>query len=107
MPIDGPVTNPQEAAEKLRQCSVEELKRARRHHRRALKSLQNGGYGALSDGTRDDLIERLRTELEALNQALNEPNQTPDESTTGRESDGTSDRPLSFVSLRSLTNWLW
>ncbi len=72
MPIEGPVSDLQEAVQKLKQCPPAELKRARRHHRRALEALHMGGYEALSGDTRQQLTERLQTDLEALNKALND-----------------------------------
>jgi hypothetical protein len=70
MPIDASTDDLENAVEKLKQCSATELHRARQHHRRALESLRNGGYTALSDATRAQLIDHLRDNLEALNLAL-------------------------------------
>jgi BRCT domain type II-containing protein len=70
MPVDVPADDPEEAVERLRQCSRPALRRARKHHRRALESLRTGGYSALSEATRRRLTDRLRSNLEALNQAL-------------------------------------
>jgi hypothetical protein len=70
LPLEGPVENMEAAVERLRQCSSTELRRARSRHRRALESLQNGGYSTLSDATRERLTHQLRSNLEALNRAL-------------------------------------
>lgn len=51
--------------------SPKDLARARRHHRRALKALEAGGFDALEAGTRQQLIRRLRADLDALDEALN------------------------------------
>lgn len=69
-PLDEPVSDVSEAAHELEQCPLTELRRARRHHRRALKSLRNGAYDALSASTRQRLIKRFRLNLKALNEAL-------------------------------------
>lgn len=70
MPIEEPVEGFEDAVQKLRQCSSTELRRARQHHRRALESLRDGGYNALSKATRAHLTGRLRTNLKALNHVL-------------------------------------
>ena len=70
LPIETRPDDPDELVQALRGCSPNELRRARRHHRRALKALTNGRYNALSDQTRERLIGRLREDLTALNQAL-------------------------------------
>jgi len=70
MPIDVPVDDIEEAVERLQRCSSAALRRARKHHRRALESLRTGGYSALSEATRDRLAARLRKNLKALNRAL-------------------------------------
>ncbi len=72
MPIDGSADSVDAAVEKLLSCDRQELRRARRHHRRALAALENGSYETLSDSTRTDLIERLRRDLEALDRALHQ-----------------------------------
>lgn len=69
-PLEEPVSDLGDAVDKLKQRPSEELRRARKHHCRALKSLHNGAYDALSDRTRDRLVRRLHTNLEALNKAL-------------------------------------
>jgi hypothetical protein len=50
--------------------SPEDLARARRHHRRALRALEAGGFDALETGTRQALIRRLKSDLDALDEAL-------------------------------------
>lgn len=69
-PLEGPVHDLEEAVDKLEQRPSDELRRARKHHRRALESLHNGAYDALSDRTRDQLVKRLHSNLQALNTAL-------------------------------------
>ncbi len=70
MPIEEPVGDFDEAVQKLRQCSLRELRRAHQRHRRALESLKQGSYSALSESTRDQLMGDLRRNLKALNHAL-------------------------------------
>jgi hypothetical protein len=92
MPIEAPVENTEAAVEQLRQCSSAELRRARRHHRRALEALRNGGYSNLSDATRERLTDQLRNNLEAINRALATGSDAnpPSESTTSQDDDSTS-----------------
>lgn len=104
MPIEEPVEDFDAAVDELRQCSSTELRRARKHHRRALESLQNGGYHSLSDATREHLVERLRNNLAALNQALDSSASSPE--TTYTETDAS--RSDSFSSrFRALFQELW
>lgn len=70
LPIEEPVQDVDEAIAKLEQCDSTELRRAHKHHRRALESLRNGGYSGLSDATREHLADRLRKNLNALNHVL-------------------------------------
>lgn len=70
LPIEEPVQDFNDAIAKLEQCDSTELRRARKHHRRALESLRNGGYTGLSDATREHLADRLRKNLNALNHVL-------------------------------------
>lgn len=82
MPLEEPVDSFREAVQQLQTCDSTELRRARKHHRRALSSLQDGGYDNLPATTRRDLTDRLRNNLEALNEALqasnNAASDTPD-----------------------------
>lgn len=110
MPIEEPVAHFEEAVQKLKQCPQAELLRARRHHRRALEALHNGGYKALSDTTRKQLLDRLKTDLEALNHALHEMEETVDR--TNREVRSQNDsRPvthdLSTFLLQDVLPWNW
>lgn len=99
MPIDEPIENFDEAVEELRKCPKNELRRARQHHRRALESLKNGGYNALSDETREELINHLNDNLRALNRALT-PRSTE---STDRSPEGNS-----FISrLREMVPAVW
>lgn len=70
LPLEEPVSDVSAAAQELKQRPLTDLQRARQHHRRALKSLRNGAYDALSENTRLQLIKRFRTNLKALNEAL-------------------------------------
>ena len=71
MPIEGSIDSIEAAVEKLLACDISELRRARRHHRRALSALENGSYDTLSDPKRSELVRRLRSDLEALDRAIN------------------------------------
>lgn len=104
MPIEEPVKNTDEAVAKLRQCDSTELRRARKHHRRALESLQNGGYSCLADATRTHLAARLRNNLDALNQALN-TSAAPSDAT--EEPDPTPDSPSISSRFRAFFQGLW
>lgn len=70
LPLQSPPSDFEEAVQKLKHRPVDELRQARKHHRRALKALREGGYDALPDETREQLIARFHTALEALNKAL-------------------------------------
>lgn len=103
MPIEEPVEDFEDAVQKLRQCSSTELRRARQHHRRALESLRDGGYNALSEATRAHLTGRLRTNLKALNHVLDA---TPADSSTDAAS--TKEDTDSFSSrFRAFFQSLW
>jgi hypothetical protein len=103
MPIEEPVDDFEDAVRKLRQCDSTELRRARQHHRRALESLRDGGYSGLSGATRKHLEGRLRTNLKALNHALDTPTSDADPSDPPS---GTS--PDSFSSrFRAFFQALW
>lgn len=108
LPIEDPVADVQEAVQKLKECSPAELKRARRHHRRALEALQMGGYEALSGNTRQQLTERLQTDLEALNRALNK--QREDGPPRESEQPETNEEPAHVMSsslLQEVLPWNW
>jgi len=104
MPIEGPVEDTEAAVEQLQQCSSTELRRARTHHRRALASLENGGYNNLSDATRERLSDQLRSNLEALNRALatGTDDNSPPESPTPE-----GDAPSLFTRLWSFVQRPW
>lgn len=105
MPLEEPVDSFAEAVEKLQACSSTELRRARQHHRRALEALRDGGYSALSENTRNNLVSQLQSNLRALNQAI--------DATSGGDpsaEEGTTDAPAgdSFSSrFRALFQGLW
>lgn len=104
MPIEEPVDDFDEAVQKLKQCSSTELRRARQHHRRALESLRQGGYSALSDSTRDHLMKRLSRNLKALNHALDATASAPE---TGEGSDSPKGDSSLSSHFRALFQALW
>jgi len=99
LPIETPPSDFEDAIEKLRQRPTDELQRARKHHRRALKALRDDGYEALPDATRDRLIRRFQENLTALNEVL--ATEEPETETPSR-----SQRPTSSLLQKALT-WLW
>ncbi len=104
MPIEEPVEDFDAAVDELRHCSSAELRRARKHHRRALESLRNGGYHSLSDATRDHLVERLHNNLAALNRALDTSASAPENTST--ETDAPRSDPFSSR-FRAFFQGLW
>lgn len=97
LPLDHPASSLEEAVEQLRCRPEEELRRARKHHRRALKALQDGAYEALSAETRDRLVHQFRSGLRALNQALDEAGTSAPEDTSASSS----------ISLGDVLTGLW
>lgn len=104
MPIEEPIDNVEEAVQKLQKCSSTELRRARQRHRRALESLRQGGYTALSESTKTQLIEHLRRNLKALNDALD-----PASSSDDLVGQGTTERHAKWLSFgfRNFFRQLW
>jgi len=102
LPIEETVDEDEEVVEKLKTCSPTELRRARQHHRRAIESLQEGGYSALPDDTRKELLAHLRSNLEALNHALS----TGASDAAGSESADASDDSI-LPRLRAFVQGLW
>jgi len=98
LPLETPPSDFEEAVQKLRQRPGDELRRARKHHRRALKALRDDGYEALPDSTRERLISRFQENLTALNEALK-----TEEPTT--ETPSTEDSASSL--LQKALTWLW
>jgi len=98
LPIETPASDCEEAVQKLRQHPTNELRRARKHHRRALKALRDDAYRALPNRTRDRLVCRFRENLTALNEALK-----AEKSST--ETSSTEDSTSSL--LRKALTWLW
>lgn len=96
LPLDTVPPEFEEAVSKLRQRSRDELVRARKHHRRALKALREGAYDALPDETREQLTKQMLTNLTALNEALDDPDTSGERSQT----------EVSSV-LRTALTWLW
>ncbi|MFO8099831.1 MAG: hypothetical protein R6T83_09465 [Salinibacter sp.] len=70
LPIETRPDDPDALIQALQGCSADDLRRARRHYRRALRALTDGRYSALSDETRRRLIGHMREDLTALNRAL-------------------------------------
>ncbi|PSQ95571.1 MAG: hypothetical protein BRD55_10055 [Bacteroidetes bacterium SW_9_63_38] len=99
--IEEPVHNLDEAIVQLKQCDSTELRRARRHHRRALGSLRNGGYSGLSETTREHHSGRLRKNLDAPSHVL----ASPTDADADYESSGDS-QPLSSR-IRAFSKRLW
>lgn len=98
LPLDRPASSFEEAVEQLQGRPEEELRRAQKHHRRALKALQDGAYEALSAETRDRLVHQFRSGLRALNQALDEAGTSaPEENTSASSS----------ISLGDVLTGLW
>lgn len=103
MPIEEPIDDLDHAVRKLKQCSTTEIRRARQRHRRAIESLQEGGYNALSDATRNHLLNRLRRNLKALNHALDATTTSESQPPSDADGDGGS-----FSSrLRAFVQGLW
>jgi uncharacterized membrane protein YccC len=98
LPIETSPSDFEEAVQKLQQRPGDELRRARKHHRRALKALRDDGYEALPDSTRERLISRFQENLTALNEALE-----TEEPTT--ETPSTEDSASSL--LQKAFTWLW
>ncbi len=100
LPIEEPIDDFEDAVENLKACSPTELRRAYRHHRRAIEALQEGGYNALSEATRNDLLAHLRCNLKALNEALDATARSPSDSMSSDAEDpgdSLSSRARSFV----------
>ncbi|PSQ84838.1 MAG: hypothetical protein BRD40_00810 [Bacteroidetes bacterium QS_1_65_9] len=97
-PLDTVPPEFEEAVSKLRQRSHDDLIRAHKHHRRALKTLREDAYDALPEETRDKLAEELLTNLTALNEA-----EALDDLDS---SDGTSQTGDSYSVLRTALTWL-
>lgn len=95
MPLEEPVDSFSEAVQQLQTCDSTELRRARKHHRRALASLQDGGYDNLPEATRRDLTDRLRNNLAALNEALEASTNVASES-SDTDASSVSDRFRAF-----------
>lgn len=103
-PLDEPVSDLEEAVPKLTECSEVELQRARKHHRRAVQALRDGAYGALSARTREQLLKRLRQNLEALNVALRSKRSSETNANSQRSS--SSQSGITGFRLRDLVSWL-
>jgi hypothetical protein len=99
LPLEEPPSDYDKAVRKLKERPADELRQARKHHRRALKALRDGAYNALSEGTREQLVRRFHTNLKALNDALNTEAPDADASSQSRRSTSTL--------FRKALTWLW
>ena len=70
LPLEFAPSDLDEAVQELTERPEDELRRARKHHRRALKALREDTYEALSEETREQLVRRLQTNLTALNRVF-------------------------------------
>lgn len=104
LPLDSPPTNVEDAVEALRQHSPEKLRQARKHQRRALKALREGGYDALPDETREQLAQQFRTSLTALNEALETMGTNASDASLPSDSPDQSQASSLF---QRLLGWLW
>lgn len=98
LPIETPPSDFEEAVQKLKQRPTDELRRARKHHRRALKALRDDAYGALPENTRDRLIRRFQENLTALNEALKTEEPTTETPSTEESTSSPFQKAL---------RWLW
>lgn len=101
LPLETRPDDPEKTVQQLKQRPTDDLKRARKHHRRALRALQDGAYDALPEETRTQLIKRLRGNLRALNKALEASTRTANPSTKKTRSTASSS-----LFQKALT-WLW
>jgi len=101
MPLDSPPSDFKEAVDALRQRPDEELRQARKHQRRALKALREGGYDALPEETREQLAQQFRTSLTALNEALETNASAPSPSSKAPD----ENKALSL--FQKLITWIW
>lgn len=107
-PLEEPISEMEEAVQKLQQCETAELRRSRKYHRRAVQALQKGSYESLSESTRERLLKRFLTNLEALNKALGRTDNTTDR-------DDSKNRPPSTSSgakntgfrFGNVVTWFW
>ena len=99
LPLESAPSDLDEAVQELTERPEDELRQARKHHRRALKALREDTYEALPEETREQLVRRLQTNLTALNAALET------EASDGESS--ASSRPSSSSLLRKAVMWLW
>ena len=70
LPLESAPSDLDEAVQELAERPEDELRQARKHHRRALKALRKDAYEALPEETREQLVRRLRTNLTALNKVF-------------------------------------
>lgn len=99
LPLEETPSDYEKVVQELKRRPADELRQARKHHRRALKALRHGAYTALSESTRERLAKRFHTNLKALNDALGS-----DESDANLSSQ--SRRPTSSLFRKALA-WLW
>ena len=70
LPLESAPSDLDEAVQELTERPEDELRQARKHHRRALKALREDTYEALPEETREQLVRRLQTNLTALNKVF-------------------------------------
>ena len=70
LPLESAPSDLDEAVQELTERPEDELRRARKHHRRALKALREDTYEALPKETHEQLVRRLQTNLTALNKVF-------------------------------------
>ena len=99
LPLEPVPSDLDEAVQELTERPEDELRQARKHHRRALKALREDTYEALPEETREQLVRRLQTNLTALNAAL--------ETKASDGESSASSRPSSSSLLRKAVTWLW
>ncbi|MFB6229874.1 MAG: hypothetical protein ABEL04_01860 [Salinibacter sp.] len=90
LPLRQPVADVEEAVRTLEGYPPDELRRARKHHRRALEALRDNAYNALSGDTRKRLVRRFRTNLRILNKALDAADDSDADRTVGSSPQSTS-----------------
>lgn len=99
LPLSDRPSDYETLVEELAARSPEDLRRARTHHRRALKALRGGAYESLPAETRAQLVQRFRINLKALDEALDEDLDDSDPA-----ADSAPRTPSLFQRART---WIW
>lgn len=108
LPLDEPVSDMADAVRGLKNCPADELRQARKRHRRAVQALRNGAYDALADETRQHLLKRLHANLEVLNRALTkELDSERSDAPSGAQSQSASEASFSPFRLSEMVTWFW